>query len=66
LHVSYAENDDDEDHFDTVLYNVNHWTHNVCAKLCRFDTVDTRSFLLLRDPDTQQTIIKMRFNHCPN
>jgi len=66
LHVSYAENDEDEDHFDTVLYNVNHWTHNVCAKLCRFDTVDTRSFLLLRDPDTQQTIIKMRFNNCPN
>jgi len=65
LHVVYVEHTEDEELLDTVLYNVDHWAHDVSHDLCKFDSGESHSFLLLRDPDTQQTIIKMRFNHCP-
>jgi len=61
----YVDQNEDEEDLGSVEYNVDHWQHDVPDRMCRFDDQETHVFLLVRDHETQQAILKMRFNHRP-
>jgi len=61
----HVDENDDEECFGSVEYKVDHWQYEMPDNMCNFESHESHSSLLLRDHETQQTILKMRFNHCP-
>ena len=63
LHALYVDQNEDEMYLEDLTYNQLSWEHKIGTEMCIFNDEETHCFVIVRNPDTNKVLFRIRFDH---